>query len=162
MSEPMNDTNLTPFDDEKFDDVDPETDLDALERREYRARTNLMVVIPVLDDRGCATGEYTVITESATPYTVTFRTDRDVSCTCPDWQNRTPAGGCKHIRRVLNEGQETALPTEGESAADYFEELDERMTALGDETIAAETRAAELRRVMATVLQHLPDSTNIK
>lgn len=158
----MNDSDLTPLETEKFDGVDPQADLDALERREYRARTNLMVVIPALDRHGKATGEYTVITESATPYTVEFRVDKDVSCTCGDWQNRAPAGGCKHIRRVLYEGQETSLPAEDESATDYFKELDDRMTEVGNRTIEYETRAAELRRVMATVLENLPDSENIE
>jgi len=158
----MNEPDLTPLETGKFDGVDPEADLDALERREYRARTNLMVVIPTLDRHGKATGEYAVITESASPYMVTFRVDRDVSCTCPDWQNRAPAGGCKHIRRVIYEGKETPLPAEDESAADYFETLDERMTAIGNRTIEYETRAADLRRVMATVLENLPDSADIE
>lgn len=39
--------------------------------------------------------------------------DVDVSmpaCTCPDWQTRQPAGGCKHLRRVDMEIKARTVP----------------------------------------------------
>jgi len=33
-----------------------------------------------------------------------------VSCTCPDWQQRAPEGGCKHIRRVDHEIKQDGSP----------------------------------------------------
>ena len=32
------------------------------------------------------------------------------SCTCPDWQQREPEGGCKHIRRVDHEIKQRRVP----------------------------------------------------
>jgi len=32
------------------------------------------------------------------------------SCTCPDWQQRSPAGGCKHLRRVDHEIKRGRVP----------------------------------------------------
>jgi len=34
----------------------------------------------------------------------------DESCTCPDWQQRIPDGGCKHMRRVDNEIKRGRVP----------------------------------------------------
>ncbi len=40
---------------------------------------------------------YEVVSESGNTYTVDIETE---TCTCPDWEQRQPAGGCKHLRRV--------------------------------------------------------------
>ena len=32
------------------------------------------------------------------------------SCSCPDWQQRSPAGGCKHLRRVNHEIKRCRVP----------------------------------------------------
>lgn len=34
------------------------------------------------------------------------------SCTCPDWQQRTPEGGCKHMRRVDHEIKQDVFPAQ--------------------------------------------------
>ena len=34
----------------------------------------------------------------------------DESCTCPDWQQRSPKGGCKHLRRVDHEIKRVRVP----------------------------------------------------
>ncbi|WP_248898239.1 hypothetical protein [Haloplanus halobius] len=34
----------------------------------------------------------------------------DESCTCPDWQQRSPEGGCKHLRRVDHEIKRGHVP----------------------------------------------------
>ena len=34
----------------------------------------------------------------------------DESCTCPDWQQRAPEGGCKHLRRVDHEIKQGRVP----------------------------------------------------
>jgi len=34
----------------------------------------------------------------------------DKSCTCPDWQQRSPEGGCKHLRRVDHEIKRGRVP----------------------------------------------------
>jgi hypothetical protein len=34
----------------------------------------------------------------------------DESCTCPDWQQRSPEGGCKHLRRVDHEIKRGRVP----------------------------------------------------
>jgi len=34
----------------------------------------------------------------------------DESCTCPDWQQRSPEGGCKHLRRVDHEIKRGQVP----------------------------------------------------
>jgi uncharacterized Zn finger protein len=121
-----------------------------------------MVVIPKVTRHGTATGVYTVLTESATPYTVTLRVGDDPACTCPDWEHRSPAGGCKHIRRVMHEGAEAGLPAEEQPSEDYWQSLDDRMTTIGNRTIEHETRAAELRDLMHAVLKAIPDSYDVR
>jgi hypothetical protein len=34
----------------------------------------------------------------------------DESCTCPDWQQRSPEGGCKHLRRDDHEIKRSRVP----------------------------------------------------
>jgi len=45
-------------------------------------------------------GTYEVHSESGNIYQVDLLEE---SCTCPDWQQRQPEGGCKHLRRVDRE-----------------------------------------------------------
>ncbi|RQG94820.1 hypothetical protein [Natrarchaeobius chitinivorans] len=40
---------------------------------------------------------YTVLSESGTTYVVDVEKE---TCTCPDFEQRQPDGGCKHLRRV--------------------------------------------------------------
>ena len=42
-------------------------------------------------------GVYEVHSQSGNTYEVDVVSS---SCTCPDWQDRKPEGGCKHLRRV--------------------------------------------------------------
>lgn len=70
--------------------------------RTRRARTEQMTI--ALRRTG---GHYDVRVASGRLYTV------DVSipaCTCPDWQARQPAGGCKHLRRVDMEIKARTVP----------------------------------------------------
>jgi hypothetical protein len=52
-------------------------------------------------------GIYSVTGESGETYTVDLI---DETCTCPDYQDRDPDGGCKHVRRVAIEVDEETVP----------------------------------------------------
>ena len=52
-------------------------------------------------------GIYSVTGESGETYTVDLI---DETCTCPDYQDRDPEGGCKHVRRVAIEVEEETVP----------------------------------------------------
>jgi len=78
------------------------TQQDALEPRTRRAVDEPMNVS--LLAKG---GRYEVASASGNRY------DVDIigkSCTCPDWQQRTPEGGCKHMRRVDYEIKQGRVP----------------------------------------------------
>lgn len=78
------------------------TQQDALEPRTRRAVDEPMTVS--LLAKG---GQYEVASASGNRY------DVDIigkSCTCPDWQQRTPEGGCKHMRRVDYEIKQGRVP----------------------------------------------------
>ena len=64
----------------------------TLDPRTRRAREEDMEVS--LLEKG---GLYEVRSQSGNTYEVDVIAP---SCTCPDWQQREPTGGCKHIRRV--------------------------------------------------------------
>ena len=52
-------------------------------------------------------GRYEVRSASGNWYEVDVISE---SCTCPDWQQRAPEGGCKHIRRVDHEIKQGRVP----------------------------------------------------
>jgi hypothetical protein len=52
-------------------------------------------------------GRYEVQSASGSWYEVDVISE---SCTCPDWQQRTPEGGCKHTRRVDHEIKQGRVP----------------------------------------------------
>ncbi|MDS0280178.1 hypothetical protein NDI85_20545 [Halomicroarcula sp. S1AR25-4] len=52
-------------------------------------------------------GRYEVQSASGNRYEVDVI---DKSCTCPDWQQRSPEGGCKHLRRVDHEIKQGRVP----------------------------------------------------
>lgn len=52
-------------------------------------------------------GIYSVTGESGETYTVDLI---DKTCSCPDYQDREPEGGCKHVRRVAIEVDEETVP----------------------------------------------------
>ncbi len=52
-------------------------------------------------------GRYEVQSASGNRYEVDVV---DESCTCPDWQQRSPEGSCKHLRRVDREIKRGRVP----------------------------------------------------
>ncbi len=52
-------------------------------------------------------GRYEVQSASGNRYEVDIIGE---SCTCPDWQQRSPEGGCKHLRRVDHEIKRGRVP----------------------------------------------------
>ena len=62
-----------------------------VEPRTIRAATEHMTVIEE------APAMFSVTTQSGSEYTVDLR---EGVCSCPDYRNREPEGGCKHLRRV--------------------------------------------------------------
>ena len=76
--------------------------VDDLEPRTHRAVTEEMSVS--LLDKG---GRYEVQSASGNRYEVDVA---DESCTYPDWQQRSPEGGCKHLRRVDHEIKRRRVP----------------------------------------------------
>jgi len=81
------------------DDPHPQDDL---EPRTKRAIDEAMDVS--LFSKG---GRYEVQSASGNRYEVDVV---DESCTCPDWQQRAPEGGCKHLRRVDYEIKRGRVP----------------------------------------------------
>ena len=75
---------------------------DNLEPRTKRAVTEAMDVS--LRSNG---GRYEVQSASGNRYEVDVV---DESCSCPDWQQRSPEGGCKHLRRVDHEIKRGRVP----------------------------------------------------
>ena len=73
-----------------------------LEPRTRRAVDETMAVS--LLEKG---GRYEVQSASGSWYEVDVISE---SCTCPDWQQRAPEGGCKHIRRVDHEIKQGRVP----------------------------------------------------
>ncbi len=74
-----------------------EAPIEPLSDRDVRALTECMTALDDLGAVAGADGLYVVVSESGRSYTV------DVSngaCTCDDAFYRSPAGGCKHVRRV--------------------------------------------------------------
>jgi len=74
----------------------------STDRRDDRARSEAMDV--ALLKQG---GIYSVTGESGETYTVDVI---DESCTCPDYQDREPEDGCKHVRRVAIEVEDETVP----------------------------------------------------
>jgi hypothetical protein len=117
-----------------------EDELTGAERRMYRARNDRMVVVPQVGADQNATGLYNVYSESGNTYLVDIVGGE--KCTCPDMKHNQPAGGCKHIRRVLFMLEETALPAAGEPVEEFF---DTHLTEMARE-LRAEREALERRK----------------
>lgn len=75
----------------------------AAARRARRARAEAMTVS--LRQTG---GIYDVESESGNTYRVDIGAG---TCSCPDWQQREPEGGCKHLRRVRLDVRSGCVPT---------------------------------------------------
>lgn len=65
------------------------TDLEPRTRRAFEEAMAISLL-----EKG---GRYEVRSASGNRYEVDIA---DETCTCPDWEYRTPEGGCKHLRRV--------------------------------------------------------------
>ncbi|QZP39342.1 hypothetical protein [Halobaculum magnesiiphilum] len=78
------------------------TQRDDLEPRTRRAVDEEMAIS--LLEKG---GRYEVRSASGNRYEVDVVGE---SCTCPDWDQRTPDGGCKHMRRVDHEIKQGRVP----------------------------------------------------
>jgi predicted nucleic acid-binding Zn finger protein len=76
--------------------------LDPTDPRTDRALTEQMTV------RACGRFAYEVYAESGNTYFVHLGAE---ACTCPDWQNRHPEDGCKHLRRVRLERARLGVET---------------------------------------------------
>jgi hypothetical protein len=81
---------------------EPPTDDTEPDPRTQRAREEDMDVS--LLAKG---GVYEVHSQSGNIYEVDIVAQ---SCTCPDWQDREPEGGCKHLRRADMEIKAGAVP----------------------------------------------------
>lgn len=116
--------------------------------RTVRSRTEMMVVIPRVDDAEMSIGLYDVLTNGG-EYVVD---PIDRLCECPDFEYNHPEDGCKHIRRVDFQLDAGILPAADEDAAEYIDalrrlhgdlsaeigELRDRLRALEDLTTAFE------------------------
>lgn len=80
-------------------------------------KANPILAIP----RSTATGS------CSNPFPVERSYEVDVtneSCTCLDWQQRSPKGGCKHLRRGDHQSKRGRVPrTDGRLPADPNEDL---------------------------------------
>jgi hypothetical protein len=97
--------------------TDAVADVAELDDRDIRA---LIETMTVLDERAPAPadadGLYHVTTASGSSYVVEPALG---ACDCPDAEQRAPAGGCKHVRRVRFEVGTRPLPeTLNEAAID--------------------------------------------
>ena len=82
-------------------------DSDRIDERDQRA---LEQYLTVLDDVGRAKdvpGQYLVVSQSGEQYLVDSHLP---ACECADFEYRSPAGGCKHIRRAAFATGERAIP----------------------------------------------------
>lgn len=139
----------TRLDDEPRLDERDADDLDADEKRAYRARTEHMVVLPQRDVDGAATGLYDVHSESGKTYVVDATEGR---CDCPDMTHNSPDDGCKHVKRVNMMLRDHGLPEAGEDTSDYMtnlsltlDELEEELAEVREREVIVERLAVPLR-----------------
>lgn len=89
-------------------------------QRYQRAEEEWMIVVPVVDAEGVATGLYDVFTSSGSRYHVDLRSRG--ACDCPDTVHRDPIA-CKHWIRVLLLIARTDMPAEGEPVPEMVVEI---------------------------------------
>ena len=122
-------------------------ELSAKKRRSARARTQQMVVIPQMDPDGECIGMYDVHSlESGEVYTVILDLSR---CSCKDMEFNRPESGCKHLKRVAIEINETGLPAPGQQAGEYPTSIEEARDLLAIERAEARARIEEIDAMMA-------------
>lgn len=87
---------------------DPPTPLEAGDYSIDEPRTR-RALSGDMDVRFVSVGStYEVVSESGNTYTVDIEAE---TCTCPDCEQRQPAGGCEHLRRVDLEIRTGIIPT---------------------------------------------------
>lgn len=79
---------------------------DCIEKRDPRTQRAYRERMQVSLAR--AGGHYTVYSESGNTYEVDIAAK---TCTCPDYRENKPEGGCKHLRRVDLEIRSNRVPT---------------------------------------------------
>jgi len=79
----------------------------SIDERDVRALEQYLTVLPDYGRAKGATGLFMVVSESGEEYLVdTYQP----ACECADFEYRSPAGGCKHIRRVAFATGERSIP----------------------------------------------------
>lgn len=111
-----------------------ETDLPRNAARTFRAATEPMFVIPVLDADDVATGLYHLVSGSTTTYTVDL-VDGMHSCPDVEYNGDSYIGGCKHQRRVVMGVNRGDLPAPDEPLRDHH--LDALNRALATAAVVA-------------------------
>ena len=119
---------------------EPRTDDTELDPRTRRAREEDMDVSMLAKG-----GVYEVHSQSGNIYEVDVVSS---SCTCPDWQDRKPEGGCKHLRRVDVEIKAGAAPRPD---GHLPEELP--LDGSGDDLAACTERIAERIELLETEIE---------
>lgn len=98
------------------------------DRRRYKARHGLMLVVPEVDLDGDSTGLYTVYSgRSRSEYLVDMI---EQSCECPDHEYNNAF--CKHLRRVRIMLEETPLPAPRSEVTDYWPWFDRQRAEMAD------------------------------
>ncbi|WP_135855291.1 hypothetical protein [Halorussus salinus] len=138
-----------------------EDELATDEKRELRAHTQEMLIIPHADEDGYCTGTYDIHRPAKDPYTVNPRElDESPSVMmCGDMQYRRPSGGCKHIRRIQTMVEQDLLPDEDEDATEYLENLVDTYERLVEERDELTDQQARLRRQIRLKLEERSCST---
>ena len=140
MSEPDTSASTVPNPD-SIASEDPPTDGTELDPRTQRAHEEDMDVS--LLAKG---GVYEVHSQSGNTYEVDVVSS---SCTCPDWQDRKPEGGCKHLRRVDMEIKAGAVPRPD---GHLPEEL--LIDGSGNDLVACTERIIERIQLLETEIEH--------
>ena len=139
MSEPDTSASTVPNPDSTASE-EPPTDGTELDPRTQRAREEEMDVS--LLAKG---GVYEVHSQSGNIYEVDIVSS---SCTCLDWQDRKPEGGCKHLRRVDMEIKAGAVPRPD---GHLPEEL--LLDGSGDDLVACTERITERIETLETEIE---------
>ena len=140
MSEPDTSASTVPNPDSTASE-EPPTDGTELDPRTQRAHEEDMDVS--LLAKG---GVYEVHSQSGNTYEVDVVSS---SCTCPDWQDRKPEGGCKHLRRVDMEIKAGAVPRPDGHLPKKL-----RIDGSSDDLVTCTERIAERIQLLETEIEH--------
>jgi hypothetical protein len=120
---------------------EPSTDYTELDPRTQRAREEDMNVSLLANG-----GIYDVHSQSGNIYEVDVVAQ---SCTCLDWQEREPEGGCKHLRRVDMEIKAGAVPRPDGHLPKKL-----RIDGSSDDLVTCTERIAERIQLLETEIEH--------